>query len=177
MLFRSAIAPTTDALVREVLEDLRDVFGSEAVFLAGRVDRIAATDPIAGTASDDPSARPPDHGQAMAQAQLLFCWMGNVTAQVFGEPCDGEPLRIPRDDRNRWSTARRLQGTLQVASGVMTSLDRLIVHTDGADSLSSSITTLSDSALQERAQQLLASPGSDDITILDVQWHGHRPPG
>jgi hypothetical protein len=147
-LRRVALPAGANGLVREVLEELREEYGSETVFLAGRADRA------------DPSGA----------THLLFCWMGNVTAQVFGATGRIAGLCVADDDRNRWSTARRLRGALQVVSGTVPALQRLIVHTDGADSLGSSLAALADGELRERIQQVRESAASDDITILDVRW-------
>ena len=67
-----AIPASTPALVREVLEDLRDTYGSETVFLCGRVDLDARSN----------AARAEEAG-GLCSAQLLVCWMGNVTAQLL----------------------------------------------------------------------------------------------
>jgi hypothetical protein len=97
---------------------------------------------------------------------------GNITAQLFGAPDHPESLSLSShgDDRDRWSTVRYLRGALQVATAATSGLSRLIVHTDGIDSLSDSLATLSDEALQEQVRRLRELPGSDDVTILDLRW-------
>ena len=65
-----SIPSETPALVREVLEDLRDNYGSETVFLCGRVDH----------------ARRVSQPTPVYTVRALLCWMGNVSAYLFTPP-------------------------------------------------------------------------------------------
>jgi hypothetical protein len=186
-LRRLAFPPATGVLVREVLEELREGYGSETVFLAGRVDRLDGPDSgeRAAAAAGDAGASggkgdPPAAVKGVCpggRMRLVFCRAGNITAQLFGTPDHPEPLSLstPGDDRDRWSTARHLRGSLQVATADTAGLSRLIVHTDGIDSLSTSLATFSDEALQGHVRRLRDLPGSDDVTILDLRWDHAAP--
>ncbi len=147
------IGGTSGPLVREVLEELRESHGSETVFFAGRVDLAVAED---------------------VPVRALLCWMGNLTAYLFTSETDGAWIR-PQDDANRWSTRRGVRGRLSVRVHDPLALTRLIVHTDGCDALSKEIAFLDDDELRRRAAALLPAAGSDDVTVLDVQWEASVP--
>lgn len=146
------IAAGTPGLVREVLEELRDTYGSETVFLAGRL------------LLPEPST--------MANEQCvdaLICWMGNVTLRA--QSAGGDWITVHSDDDSaRWSTLRGPRGVVNVRRLSLAMPLRLIIHSDGADALSPEIARLSDDDLQARAAALLATPTSDDVTILDLDW-------
>ena len=144
------------ALEREVLEELRVDYGSEAVFLAGRVDVSTAMSMELG------------RGKASA-ARMLLCWMGNVQARLRSggriQSFDGMD-----DDRARWSSARGVRGRLRIATLTATAPWRLIVHTDGFAALSANIFTFSEEELRREEQRLLDLPTSDDMTLLAIEW-------
>ena len=142
-------------LVREVLQGLRDEYGSETVFLAGRLD-------LGNTATDGAGVSP--------EATLLLCWMGNVTATLYNRVTARSQVVADDGDEARWSTGRRLRGELRMVTYQVDAYDRLIVHTDGAASLSAHIATLADDELERRAVALRDLPASDDLTILDLIW-------
>lgn len=148
-LSTQAIPPETAAMVREVLEELRGEYGSEAVFFAGRIDRTPGA----------PAVR------------AVFCWMGNISAYLFTSATEGMYIR-PDDDGVRWSTGRGLRGEPKVRVITLDGLERLLVHTDGCDTLSEEIAFLEDGELLERCEALLAAPASDDMTMLDIRWAG-----
>src|SRR5262249_11605913 len=52
-LRRLTLPPAAGALVREVLEEMREEYGSEAVFLAGRVDRMDDPDDVSAHVAAD----------------------------------------------------------------------------------------------------------------------------
>lgn len=149
-----AIPAGITEVVREVLEDLRDEFGSEAVFFAGRIDR------------------PP----GASAARAVFCWMGNISAYLFTSATEGVYIR-PADDAVRWSTGRGMRGIPGVRLFALDGLKRLLIHTDGCDSLSADLPFLSDDDLRARCEAELATPASDDMTILDIRWVMGAGPG
>ena len=165
-----AIPPNTPALVREVLEELRDTYGSETVFLCGRIDM----DTIAAGAEDVDNGSHP--------AQMLVCWMGNVTAQLLAET-DGETreeqyVTLGGDDDRfaRWSTLRGARGPVTICKVHLSTIDRLIVHTDGLDAIAPPLLhKLDDKAWQAQTQRLLLQPSNDDMTVLELRWQRLAP--
>jgi hypothetical protein len=175
-----AIPPNTPALVREVLEELRDTYGSETVFLCGRIDIVAAS---AGMEYVDNGPH---------SVQMLVCWMGNVTAQLLAET-DGRPRVGTRagtspaptglcvtlggdDDRvARWSTLQGARGPVTIWKDHLSTIDRLIVHTDGLDATASPLHKLDDNAWQAQTQLSLLPPSNDDMTVLELRWQGLAP--
>jgi hypothetical protein len=148
------ISPELPAVVREVLEELRQSYGSEAVFLCGRVDT-------------------PEQAHAHApspRVQASFCWMGNVRARLFTTGGQSIEMGNKDDDVDRWSTVRGRHGTVRTQIFTLDSIDRLIVNTDGLETISGELANLSDDELQMRARQLHALPTNDDMTVLDLQW-------
>ncbi|GCE10540.1 protein phosphatase 2C domain-containing protein [Tengunoibacter tsumagoiensis] len=156
-LVRLTIPHDTPTLVREVLEELCETYGSEAVFLCGRIDY------------EGPSSEQGQMGQA------LFCWMGNVTARLFVTSEQYIVLGETNDRHGRWSTLNGCRGELLTWKLALPNLERLIVYTDGLDQLGKQIPALDDEQWKEQAQQLLTLPGSDDMTAIDLQWQSIRP--
>jgi hypothetical protein len=194
-----AISPNAPALVREVLEELRDTYGSETVFLCGRID-LDTTSASSGA----------QNSEGACSAQMLVCWMGNVTAQLLvgangvletgrnsgskakvsgrpkagackggGKPRPYSPLLARYitlggdDDRvARWSTLRGARGPVTIWKRHLSTIDRLIVHTDGLDAIVLPLDKLDDKAWQAQMQRLLLQPGHDDMTILELRWQG-----
>jgi hypothetical protein len=156
-LLAEEIAQEAQPLVREVLQELRESHGSEAVFLAGRVDL--------GERTEDGAA---------AAATVLLCWMGNVGAQMTPCPSELAEAGAFEDDSNRWSTARGCKGELVVGVWQVQALKRLIVYTDGLAGVRDRLSLLSDDELRSVTQKLLASPLNDDMTLLDLCWSPTR---
>lgn len=159
-LCQHPIASPLGPLVCEVLEELRSTYGSETVFLAGRIDVMESPE-LAAASSAPPPATP---------ARVLLCSLGNVSLQLYGP--QQSPLRhdLVADDRNRWSSARGLRGELQCRTWDIASLQRLIVYTDGAEPIASALGQLDEAELRTRVERLQGLPANDDITILDIQW-------
>jgi len=152
-----ALPMQTPYLVREVLEELRDKHGSETVFLCGRIDHGSWATPLA-------ASRP---------MQALFCWMGNIRARLFVSADQYIELGDQEDNEGRWSTKFGCRGTLKIWDFALTTLERLIVHTDGLDAIGTTLVNLDDEQWQTQTQELLKRPANDDMTALDLQWwHG-----
>lgn len=144
------------ALVREVLEELRGTYGSETVFLCGRIDsREVSSSPFR---SQSP------------QVWALFMWMGNVIAKVCASSGKSIALGDTQNDYHRWSTARGQHGLVKARIFASDSLVRLIVYTDGLEGIEGKLMALSDDELQIEARHLLTLPVNDDVTVLDLQW-------
>jgi hypothetical protein len=142
-------------LEREIIEEQRDHYGSATVFFGGRIDYALDEGSPAG---------------ATDTMQTLFCWMGNITALAYIESRDYQRLGDWQNDRNRWSTLRGLQGDFTTYITTLSRTDPLIIHTDGLEKLSDELAMLNESQLQERIQQLLQQPTSDDMTFLELCW-------
>ena len=52
---------------------------------------------------------------------------------------------------------------------MLNTLDRLLIYTDGLNTIGDGLAALSDAELQERIQRLLLLPANDDMTMLDLQ--------
>lgn len=151
--------PGTPFLVREVLEELRNTYGSETVFLCGRIDY--------GGWSIKLGESPP--------MRALFCWMGNVTARLF--LASDQFIKLGGEDENgsRWSTVHGCRGPITTWSLALTTIDRLVIHTDGLDALGESLVAFSDEEWQVQAERLRQQPKSDDMTALELLWlHGRE---
>lgn len=159
------IPPDLPALVREVLEELRTTYGSETVFFCGRIDLYEAS-------AQRPAKERFFFQRAAHQPRFraLFCWMGNVSARLYMP--DQPPIELGEvsNDEHRWSTARGRRGSVTLQTRSFDALDRLLIYTDGLQSLQETLADLDDEALQEQARELLSSATSDDMTLLDLQW-------
>jgi serine/threonine protein phosphatase PrpC len=153
-LNRMEVASSTPALVREVLEETRSGYGSETVFLSCRIDLLHTEQ---------------QGDQKVQPANMLMCWMGNVSAQIFTAPDTFTAFNLPGDDRNRWSTARGLRGSVAVRFLHVKDLHRLIIYTDGLADVGEHIWRMDDTELCDHARNTLAMPSNDDMTVLDIQ--------
>lgn len=145
MLNNEGIDTHQPALLREVLLELRDTYGSETVFLGGRVD------------------------QTPAGPRALLCWMGNVAARVWTTATE-PTTSITDDDSQRWSTGRGVRGQVRVQVLAPRVLRRLIVFSDGVERMADDLAHLNDADLQEQARLTLLQPANDDMTVLDLAW-------
>lgn len=153
------IPPKAPALVREVLEDLRDTYGSETVFLGGRID--------SGAWSNRPGIVHP--------IQALFCWMGNVTAHLLITADRRISLGGQSDKEGRWSTLHGRRGVVTTRSIPLSTIDRITIHTDGLDAIGGKLAMLTDNEWNVQAQHLLLSSRNDDMTALELQWMREKP--
>ncbi len=141
-------------LVREVLEELRATQGSETVFLCGRINRAYRS-------------RPTDKPQTV---EIFLCWMGNVTAHLFVTNENCIILGGEDDSVGGWSTGRGPRGKLHTWHTGLTTLDQLIIHTDGLNRIQRQLPELDNEALQRLARRLLSLPQNDDMSALILQW-------
>ena len=160
-LLAHPISSELPALVQEVLTDVRTTYGSETVFLCGRIDAIKARSLLLLS--------------RVKRVRVLFCWMGNVSGQVFTTGNRSIPIGDKGNDYNRWSTARGRHGVVKMRIFTFDTIKGLTIHTDGLDSIADELAALSDEGLQMRVQQLLTLPTSDDMTLLDLHWQHTAP--
>jgi len=147
-LKKTLIPPETPPLAREVMEELRDAYGSETVFLCGRIDVSQHSHP----------------------AQAVFCWMGNVAARLTTPPHTEIVLGHTSDKSGRWSTVQGRRGTVGIWHATVPLLERLVVYTDGLDAIGESLAQLTDEQWQAQTQHLLSLPTNDDMTALEIHW-------
>lgn len=147
-LKKAAIPSETPQLAREVIEELRDTYGSETVFLCGRIDTEASS----------------------GQAQAILCWMGNVTARIFLTTEQSILLGNAHDDANRWSTLQGRRGRVDIWHTTFATPERLVIYTDGLDAIGEDLAFLSDDEWHIQVQKLLLSPKNDDMTALELCW-------
>jgi hypothetical protein len=146
-------------LVREVLEELRATQGSETVFLCGRINKARLS-------------RPSKPAQTV---EVFLCWMGNVTAHLFVTTDHCIVLGGDEENAEGWSTGRGLRGELNTWHTGLTTLEQVIVHTDGLNRIRRQLPQLSNEALQRQARWLLSLPQNDDMTALTLQWLAQSP--
>lgn len=148
---------TLPALEREILQEQRDRHGSATVFFCGRVDDV-----LSGSV------------RSLQTLPALFCWMGNVTALVFTSPSVCQQLGDQNNDYNRWSSLIGQQGLLTIRISSLSRSEPLVIYTDGLESLGPRLSRFDDQQLQSQMWQLLSSPTSDDMTVLDLRWGDAR---
>jgi hypothetical protein len=149
-------------LVQEVLAELLSDYGSETVFLCGRLDY----GPTGEIQRAQPFWRAPDPRVGRA----FFCWMGNVSARLFTTPEHFILLGDTSDRDGRWSTLHGCRGTLRVWKRSLRALDRLVVYTDGCGESELRLFDAMDDGRSAQAQQLLSLPAQDDMTALEFHW-------
>ncbi len=159
-LKKQALPTGLPVLLHEILLEQRDTRGSEAVFFAGRIDY-----------------EPSPFSQTSRNRLAFFCWMGNISAQLFFVPHKYTLLGNDENamsDENRWSTRHGPRGMLTGLIMDFSMVERLIVHTDGFIPLSKELAHLDNEILQTRVSDLLHLPVNDDMTVLDIQWKGRE---
>lgn len=150
-LLQLAPLPQAPTLVREALGELCATHGSETVFLGGVLTQCPTLEP----AGEQP-------------VQAFFCWMGNVAARLF--PSATRMIALGGTMDGGWSTARGIRGRLVTRFMELPAIERLIIYTDGLSTIEHRLAELNEEMLQECVQQLLQLPGSDDMTMLDLEW-------
>ena len=150
-----ALPAETPEMLRGFLEELRDTHGSQAVFFCGRVDYERASGVL-----DAP----------LPGVRALLYWMGNVTARIFARPVHYQLLGKADNDKNRWSTTRGPQGKVGARVLTLGTLDRILIYTDGLSASGAEQRLLNDPDTQAYARELLAQPGADDMTVLELCW-------
>ena len=147
-LKKVTIPPETSQLAREVMEELRDTYGSETVFLCGRIDTE----------------------ELSHHTQAIMCWMGNVTARL-SLPSDQHMLLGDTNDRSgRWSTMQGRRGQVGIWNATFATPERLVIYTDGLDTIGENLTRFTDDEWHIQVQNLLLSPKNDDMTALELCW-------
>lgn len=145
--------------IANVLEAKRDL-GSEAMFVAGRVDL-------------------PGPG---AEGHVALAWMGDMRLRVFHGADD---VRLsPRDEtatRQRWSTRRGPVAGRPAAwmcrFGPTEPL-RILAYSDGLKPLDEIVDPLPDDRLQDMMDSWREGPETDDMSVLEI-WRDlaeRRPP-
>jgi len=139
-------------LHREALRGLRDQYGSETVFVCGRISFHDS--------NQDPT--------------LMLIWMGNSPAYLFSEekpiPTGGE-----WDHNNRWSTKLGVRNKLHIETKSISEhrITRIIATSDGLKSdnvlvAATKLLGIDDTELQNIVDKELKLPSSDDISFIDI---------
>lgn len=137
-------------ILREVLLQKREG-GSQTTFICGRV-------------WFEPDS--PENGR------VYLAWMGDSKLRLWD--ADGECSHILGGQfitQERWSTKVGPIGTLHSCSLPLSPLARLIAYSDGLDLLDEQTVVPDTQTLNNLIYQAVQSPTSDDITLLDLQFH------
>jgi hypothetical protein len=152
------LPPNLPALQVQALEQLRQDYGSETMFVAGRLNFQTA------------------------DILITLLWMGDVRVQLFDRT--GQQLAIGATWRtaDRWSTRhgvnkRGAQVHTWQGSAAELAIERLIAFSDGFSSVADRLPMLNDDQVQQLATQQLLAPTSDDISFLDVRLKQPDPVG
>ncbi len=146
-------------LVRQALEAQR-TYGSEAVFVALRVDH--------------PSPTIPD-------GLISLCWMGDSQMHVLDEQGTEIDIGGSWDNANRWSTTQGVRGRMSTWMKELNHVGRIVAFTDGLATHAAKITGYSDDYLDRQIRAGARMPTSDDVTFIDVvlrtpQYDGYPDP-
>lgn len=144
------------ANIPEFLKEQQEKYGSETVFFGGRIDSTMGVHHQRYNRRGGSSA-----GWAMCQHNSSSRQKNTL---LLGGDLGGE------QDRNRWSTRYGPRGILTCLKMKLDMVERLIIHTDGLDTISMELASLDDDALQTRTRAILQSATNDDMTLLDIQW-------
>lgn len=136
-------------MLKDALERKREN-GSEAMFIAGRVD--------------------------LAARQLAICWMGDMRFWLWDN--HGAAMDIPDavwETKERWSSrigpkSGAGEGYAHTLVRSLNGVTRLTVHSDGIGSRTDALRTLSLASLDQLAIDLGSAPASDDVSIFDVAF-------
>lgn len=133
-------------LIRQALEQQR-AYGSEAIFVAARVDH--------------PSAMIPN-------GLVSLFWMGDTQARVLSE--ENKPLDIGGSwaNANRWSTTEGVKGTMSAWMQELKGVGRIAAFTDGLSLHADDLLNYSDDKLDREIYLGARLPTSDDVALIDV---------
>jgi hypothetical protein len=144
--------PTPDALPalhRRALTRKREA-GSACVFLCGRIEFA-----------------PEDAG-------CVIFWLGNPRIRFWDAPTDARLSAEAFDSRQQWSAAKGPVNTervyhLAVPSLAGSRVSQITAYTDGIGEQAGALRDLSPARLDGLIHDLRERPGSDDISVLDIQ--------
>lgn len=131
------------SLVREVLEEKR-AYGSEAMFVCGRIEWPQAQDP----------------------GLIALAVLGDAELQVLNIP-DGATL-LTGTTQERWSTHRGPRGQVKTSIRPARDIQRVIAYSDGLHSLATQLHRLPDNILDQEVARLQDGPNGDDISLIDI---------
>jgi len=142
------LPPHMPAMVQEVLERKRGL-GSETMFACGLVQL-------------------PD--RAHPEGILQLAWLGDTRLQLWHGAREGTArLNANWDERGRWSTHEGPKGgPLGAYLDTLEGVDRLIAYSDGFLPVADRLALADETALAKFVQDLLESPTSDDVSLLDI---------
>ena len=134
----------TPIVFAEVLEEMRQ-HGSETMYVGGLVSW-------------------PDEGPG----QVVLSWMGDSRIRAFDRDNEERILPDCPSSTQRWSSRRGLLGQANVVSGNTDTFGRLLLYSDGLDSLDVECSPLESLDLQSRIDLARDAAGSDDISLLEI---------
>lgn len=146
------VTPTLPDMQRVAIERKRGQ-GSESMFIAGLVDQSADT--------------------------LSLWYMGDMRVWLW----DADGLEIPIPDaafntRERWSTRVGMKnGAVRTLNRTLAGIAHLTAHSDGVGSFAPRLNAVSQDFLNTIVAEQRKAPGSDDISILDIDLTGRAPFG
>jgi hypothetical protein len=130
-------------LVRDILEERR-AYGSEAMFVCGRIDWPSPNSP----------------------GQVALAGLGDAELQVYDKHGG---RRVSRGNVvERWSTSRGPRGNLQVLVEPADGIARIIAYSDGLRNLADDLHHLADNLLDQELVRLGQHPHSDDLALVDI---------
>ncbi len=140
------IPDTISGLVRQALESQR-AYGSEAIFVAARIDHPSPTIP---------------------EGLISVFWMGDTRVRVLDET--GQPFELGGswENANRWSTVQGVRGSMSAWMESLKGVGRIVAFSDGLSAHTDRLLDYSDDKLDREIRAGSRLPTSDDVSFIDV---------
>ncbi len=138
------------SIVKAALDDLRSKHGSESVFVAGHLISIDQ------------------------EPHLFIFWLGDVRFRLFDNNGNEIEPNNQWTNSERWSSLVGFKKSEQNMPRIKTinlnrnPISRIMVYSDGLASYENELPNLSSKELDKLANDLLLSPSSDDISLIDI---------
>jgi hypothetical protein len=146
---RYQIADHLPPLIQQALEAQR-AYGSETVFVAGRLDHPDAASPA---------------------GRLLLVWMGDSQIHLYDNTDNEIDIGAAFDVNDRWSSTQGVKGTVHSWVSDAEGVARLLAFSDGISSHADRLVAYSDIELEEASQAQYRTANSDDVALLDIVPH------
>lgn len=144
--------------LQKIALDEQKNYGSETVFLAGRVDF--------------------SNGRNRLSPVLNVFWLGDVQFHMYN--VKGKELDFPGKWTNaeRWSTKRGIRGTSVINHYTcpLVNVSKIVAHSDGIKSYADQLFTLTNNPneMDLVIRKLRSSPESDDISLIVFDFSKHQ---
>jgi hypothetical protein len=150
IIYQKNLSFIHEDLARIHLEKRRDNFGTQTNFVCGLIDSPSKNLPL---------------------GRVFLFWLGDAKLKIFLQKENKtQNLQADWSSSEAWSSKEGVVGVIHSYYCNLNDIDCIIAHSDGLDSFQDQLSGISDDKLVEEIKNLKQSPGSDDISYLEINF-------